>query len=242
MARTHERRALFVEAFPDWKQFPPTCHVREGIEQRASDRWNSAIRSLTADARDVLVRRLQGEHHPPVKNDDRADQAVRGVMTEAMAFGWAREVAHLPNPRLVSNQQGTPDIACDGPVWIEAKGISQSDGDAAADEAARREAQACSTIPARVATATWDASGLVRKFESAFSNALSKFERVGAAPASSVLFFHLLQEDLAPVRDAAFSSLAAWANARDRDTGVRVVVAYNFMWEEPWIDTSPLAH
>jgi len=51
------------------------------------------------------------------------------------------------------------------------------------------------------------------------------------------VFFHLLLLDLGVDDDGVRARLAEWAQRHAEDTGVRIVIAYNFDWQQPWIDS-----
>ena len=226
---------LLAEAFPEWQDLPGGCWVRQAME-RNSDGWSSAIRSVPkSGGRALLLERLQREHPPKRRSDAGADEALHAVFGECEAFAWAAKVAELPNPRFEFLVEGSPDVLCDGPVWVEAKTIRPSDD----DREAERAAFAKSAIGFRMADPIEASPGLFRKFEMAFSDGLRKFSRVSEGPKepSFVLFFHVLMFDL-EVNDKVFDRFSAWAREHASQTNVRIVLVFNFRWEAPWFDSA----
>lgn len=181
---------------------------------------------------DVFRLRCHQAHPDKATHDHQQfDQRLLDCMTEACAFAWAD--GRLGPPTFAFDQPGHPDVLVPSGQWVEAKGIWNSD----LDRSSLRRLAAAGRVEAGV-VAEPDYDGLLRKFDSAFADALKKFGRCG--PVAQFLFVTIIALDMEAQldpHDSASDVLNAWAQdkrATNPETGV--VVSYQFDWQAPFYE------
>jgi hypothetical protein len=211
--------ALLEEAYPGWRHFGRDCIVRDAFA--GSYNWQPVlIKDLrNAGVWDDIVYRLREVHPTGPDHHPQHDNGLFGALTEAQAAVWAHRVG-LPPLKFV-RREGAPDWEFDG-GWLEAKRITTSDNDRAADQLARDGARK-PEVYARLAPATSPDPGLRRQLRSVCDDAVKKWARQGN---TGVLYVYVdVFLDLGPLPTEALTELRLEAESIVTSPGIRVTIA-----------------
>ena len=224
---------LLTEAFPAWDQLVPDCWVRQAIAGDQADFSDAIAEVDRCQQRESLIRRLRAEH-PSREHDEQHDERLRDVFTEAEALAWAATIAKLGCASF-QFQEGAPDLRIHSDWWIEAKTIHPSKEEEDFVRAAiKRGGGFIMRGPEQLHPPH---PGLQNKFDSALSDAMGKWGRQqsGELPGELIVFINLLGLDFGTSpAESVLPGVEDWAQKQEEETGARIVVCFNYCWQEPF--------
>jgi hypothetical protein len=180
----------------------------------------------------ALQQRCAAEHPTAKPHRSAYDRRLLDCLTEACAFSWADEQAQ-GTPEFRFDQPGEPDVRVSPDLYVEAKGVWNSDDDQ------QLVAYMARTNAMISGMANVNLGAIEKKFDDGWSDALRKFGRVQAQRA--VVFFNLLGLDVPsiPLQEQVFAHVTRWATVRgDIPDAPRIVICRTIEWKSPLLDSA----
>jgi hypothetical protein len=159
------------------------------------------------------------------------DRGLLNFFTEVEAFAWSAKIAKLKQPKFVATS-GSPDLSA-GDWWIEAKTINKSQAAREFDERVARPLLESGRVVIRgPTTLTHPLPGLIDKFQADLEDGLRKWRRQNRI-GRLAMFYEWVNVDFGVSKVDAHRAVCEWARRQEQATGVRIVISWNYGWQEP---------
>lgn len=220
---------LFDDCWPN-ATFPEPCSVslaRENNQCALTD----VIELVTAYAgRRDLKARLRAEHPAKRNHHEQHDLRLWDALTEATAFAWV-SVSGMGKPSFCM-KPGFPDLEVPAKAWVEVKSIHLSDAERGTIE--RGLASGGGILVRAGGMSRTTPSELLRKFDEAFSDAVTKFERVDPdRRRRRIVWMRVGGFDWPLFPNAAWEQILRWAAAISTQHLEELVLVDAWDWRNP---------